>query len=214
MLARVSELESFRRFLADEEAELSGFVAQMRGDFQATPAMLAGTAFHAALETASPGEFDTLTAGDYTFIIDADAEIELPTIREIRASRTYAVDGGEIIVSGQVDCIHGKRVDDHKTTAQMNAESYWSGYQWRFYLDIHCANVFRWNVFDIREASDRYLSKAANRPAGLVYVIHGAHRIEQFRYPGMREDCERLASAFYRFAREHLPERFVARAAA
>lgn len=217
MLCRVSELESFRRWREDEEAELSALVARLRGEEPASPRMATGTAFHLALEHAQPGEFALLTVPGYVFHIDADAEIELPSIRELRSHRDYPVDGGVLTVSGQVDGIEARRVDDHKTTQQMDAESYFGGYQWRFYLEIFHANRFRWNVFEIRDASDTFLRKLPKDLAALDaqhFIIHGAHRLEQFRYPSIAADCERLAADFYRFAREHLPERFAVAEAA
>lgn len=215
MLARVSELETFRRWREDDEATLEDILPKLQGGFVATARMDAGSAFHKALELAEPGEFDVLQAHfggqDYVFHIDTDAELELPHIRELRHSRTFAVDGGEITISGQVDTLLARRVDDHKTTAQMDAEGYFAGYQWRCYLTIFEADVFRWNVFEIREASDRFLDRL---PAelrdlpGLHYVVHGAHTLQQHRYPGMEADVARLAADFYRFAKQHLPERF------
>lgn len=220
MTCRVSEMETFRRWREDEEATLDDILPKLQGGFVATARMDAGSAFHKALELAEPGEFDVLQTEHegvaYVFHIDTDAELELPTIRELRHSKTFRVDGGQITVSGQVDTLLARRVDDHKTTAQMDAEGYFAGYQWRCYLTIFEANTFRWNVFEIREASDRFL---AGLPAelrdlpGEHYVVHGAHRLEQHRYPGMEADVERLAADFYRFAREHLPERFSAEAA-
>lgn len=220
MTARVSELETFRRWRLDEEATLEDILPKLQGGFVATARMDAGSAFHKALELAEPGEFDVLQAQHegqaYVFHIDTDAELELPSIRELRHSRTFPVDDGYITISGQVDTLLARRVDDHKTTAQMDAEGYFAGYQWRCYLTIFEADVFRWNVFEIREASDRFLAglpKELSELPGLHYVIHGAHRLEQHRYPGMEADVARMAADFYRFAREHLPERFTAEAA-
>lgn len=208
MRARVSDIESYRYWRADEAAELEPLLEKLRGGWEGTPNTRAGTAFHAALEASSPGEFAVLQAEGHVFFIEADAEIQLPDIREIRCGKTYMVDGVECHVSGQVDCIEGKRVDDHKTTSQMDAERFWTGCQWKFYLDIHDADRFRWNVFEIREASDRFLKSQPVVPEGIPYVVHGSHRLEQFRYPKLQEDCQRLAEDFFRFARIHLPERF------
>jgi hypothetical protein len=220
MIARVSELETFRRWREDEEATLEDILPKLQGGFVATARMDAGSAFHKALELSEPGEFDLLQAEHegqaYVFHFDTDAEIELPNIRELRHSKTFHVEGGTITVSGQVDSLLARRVDDHKTTAQMDAEGYFAGYQWRSYLTIFEANTFRWNVFEIREASERFLDTLpADRAAlpGQHYVVHGAHRLEQHRYPGMEADVERLAADFYRFALAHLPERFTAEAA-
>jgi hypothetical protein len=176
MTFRVSEVESFRQYLEDESAELETLLARMRGQTPASAAMEAGTAFHKAMECAPTGE--------------------LPAIREVRASKTWIVDGEPVCISGQLDAIHGKRVEDHKTTGRFDPERYLDGYQWRLYLAIFGAEAFRWNVFEISEQDDP-----------MHWEVFAQHRLEQYRYPGMEKDCERLVQDLARFARDHLPER-------
>lgn len=187
MLARVSNLESFRRWREDEEATIEDLERYLTVDAP-SEAMLAGTAFHAALETAPDGDHSELLANGFTFLLP-DAEIALPTIRELRGFGRY----GPLAVAGKVDCLLGRRVDDHKTTARFDAESYFAGYQWRFYLDLFEADVFRWNVFEINEVGPR------------VYEVRPPQIIEQRRYPGMHADCERLAREFFDVVSQRLP---------
>jgi hypothetical protein len=197
MTFRVSEVESFRQWQQDEDADLDLLLARMRGETEASEAMLAGTAFHKALELAPAYlTVSSIDALGYDFRFSGDFEIALPNIREVRAGKTYTVDGEPIVISGQVDAIHGKRVEDHKTTGRFDPERYLGGYQWRLYLEIFGADAFRWNVFEIRVMDDP-----------LVWEVFASHRLEQFRYPGMGADCERLVADLARFARVHLPER-------
>lgn len=196
MTFRVSEVESFRQWREDEDAELDLLLARMRGETEASEAMLAGTAFHKALEVAQVGSASTLQALGYTFHIAGDFEIALPVIREVRAGKTYTDGEYAVTVSGQLDAIEGKRVEDHKTTGRFDPERYLGGYQWRLYLDIFEADRFRWNVFEIAATDDP-----------LVWDVHSFHKLEQFRYPAMGTDCEKLALDLGRFARQHLPER-------
>jgi hypothetical protein len=197
MTFRVSEVESFRQYRNDEEAELEHFLARMRGQVPATPAMEAGTAFHKALEAAPTGlEVTELEANGYTFTFAGDFKVELPAIREIRASKTWLVDGEPVTISGQLDTIHGKRIEDHKTTSRFDPERYLDGYQWRLYLAIFGADRFRWNVFEIAE-----------KDHPLEWEVYASHRLEQFRYPAMEDDCGRLVADLARFARVHMPER-------
>lgn len=193
MRARVSDLDAYRQFMADDEYDLDQLISRLMGRDEPSEAMRAGTALHLALERATDGKFDVLYAPGYAFVIDCEIEISLPEIREIRCSRQY----GPLIVSGQVDAIDGLMVIDHKTTASMDAERFLAGYQWRFYLDIHSANVFRWNVFEIRKTS--YTDEEQ------IYTVSGFHQLEQHRYDGLHEDCERLAAEFYDFAGNYLP---------
>lgn len=197
MFFRVSEVESFRQYMNDEEAELEHFLARMRGEVAPSPAMEAGTAFHKALEEATTGlEVSSIEASGYTFTFAGNFTIELPAIREVRAAKTWIVDGEPVTISGQLDCIHGKRVEDHKTTGRFDPERYLDGYQWRLYLTIFGADTFRWNVFEITE-----------KDHPLEWEVFNQHRLEQYRYPGMETDCERLVQRLARFARQYMPER-------
>jgi hypothetical protein len=200
MTFRVSEVESFRQWREDDDAELETLLARLRGQTPPSEAMLAGTAFHKALEEAPAAEHSELRALGYTFKLMGDFELAIPAIREIRASKTYVGDGFAVTVSGQLDAIEGKRVEDHKTTGRVDFERYLAGYQWRLYLDIFGADVFRWNVFEIECHEDE-------EPFGRVWGVYEAHRLEQYRYPDMGADCARLALDLGRFALRHMPER-------
>lgn len=188
MLARVSHLEAFRQWRQREDQSLDDLIRWLTVD-DPTPAMLAGTAFHAALETAPDGDHPTLHANGHTFQMPDDSALVLPKIRELREFKQY----GPLTVTGCVDCLFGKRIDDHKTTSRFDPERYLDGYQWRLYLDIFDADIFRWNVFELSEV----------RP--LVFDVAEPQTLTQYRYPGMADDCARLAAEFYEFARVYLP---------
>jgi hypothetical protein len=190
MLTRVSSIETFRRWRQDEEATAADLVERLT-NFQPTEPMLAGTAFHAALEVAKPGDYDRLEANGYTFLLP-DSSIALTPIRELRASKRY----GPIVVTGKLDGLYGKRVEDHKTTASFNPDGYFEGCQWRFYLDIFEADVFRWNVFVITPVPK--LDK--------TYTVKPPQLLEQCRYPGMHDDCMDLADDFHEFAAQFMPD--------
>ena len=192
MLARVSHLESFRRWRHDDEKDVADLVADLTRD-EPTERMLAGTAFHKALELAEPGEYDKLEALGYTFDIEGIGAVSVPEAREIRAFGHY----GDLTVTGQTDGLNGRVIVDHKTTSSFDAEGYLAGYQWRFYLDLFDADVFRWQVFELRQYAgdpDRF------------YRVSGPHHLAAYRYPAMRWDCDLLAADFLAFAREHLPD--------
>lgn len=189
MLARVSHLESFRQWREDEGQTADDLVAWLTTD-NPSEAMLAGTALHKALENAAEGDHDTLQANGYTFHMP-DCDLVLPRVREVRGYASYS----GITVTGQVDAVDGKRIDDHKSTGSFSPDRYLAGYSWRLYLDMFGADVFRWNVFEIKP--DPKLTK--------VYTVKPPHILEAYRYPGMHEDCAALARDFHEFAIEHLP---------
>jgi hypothetical protein len=188
VLARVSNLDAFRRWREDDEQTVGDLVHWLTTDCPSEP-MLAGTAFHKALEGCPQGEFETLQANGYTFLMP-DAQIALPAIRELRSASRY----GQLVVTGCVDCLEGKRIEDHKTTSRFDPERYLAGYQWRFYLDIFNADVFRWNVFEIRETDHK------------AYKVGEPQTLETYRYPNLHDDCMALAADYYEFARIYLQQ--------
>lgn len=194
MKYRVSNVEAFRQWEQDDEADTDALIASICGLSEPSAKMQAGTAFHRALELSTTGiEADSIGAKGYTFTFAGDFEVRLSPIRELRASKTYMVDGVPITISGQVDQIEGMRIDDHKTTGRFDPDRYLAGYQWRLYLDIFGADVFRWNVFEISETDDP-----------MHYEVTGAHRLEQCRYPTLAADCDALVARFARFVRERI----------
>lgn len=201
LYASVTDLEAFRYYVENEDAELDRLVAQLRKQEPPSEPMLAGTALHKALEFSADGEFSVLEADGYRFTFDDALEVQLTPIRELKATKRYCVAGTEITVTGKVDGLYGRRVDDHKGTGKFNPERFLEGYQWRLYLDIFDAYHFRWNVFEMKPVEVR------------EYRVFATHRLEQFAYNGMRQDCERLLARFVEFAAQHLPERFLERAA-
>lgn len=192
---RVSHVEAFRQYEADDEAELAPLLESIAGASEPSPRMLAGTALHKALELAQHADdevFD-LRADGYLFSMRGDFELQLPQIRELRASKRYIVDGEPIVISGQVDAIEGRRIDDHKSTGRFDPERYLDGYQWRLYLDIFEADHFRWNIFELHETENP-----------LVWHVVALHVLDQYRYPALGADCQALVERFARFVRTHV----------
>jgi hypothetical protein len=200
---RVSHLAAYARWRAEESDDL-GWLAKSIFSTESSEAMERGTAFHKALETASAGEYTTVSADGYTFAFTCEAEIVLPKTREIRRGKDY----GGIIVSGQCDGIEGKRIIDHKTTGQQfDAEYHLDGWQHRFYLDIFEADRFDWHVWEMAEikpskckAVDISEHDYFDDPPGIAYEVYAHHLLTQYRYPAIEEDCRRLAVEFRDFA--------------
>ncbi|WP_152640345.1 hypothetical protein [Xanthomonas sp. MUS 060] len=197
MRVSATEIDAFRYYRDNEEAELDPLLAQLRRQMEPTEPMLAGRAFHKALELAEPGEVGVFEQDGYRFEIATDADIDIPDVRELKATRDYVIDGFSVTLVGMVDAIHGRRVDDHKTTARFDPERFLDSYQWRIYLEVFGADEFRWNVFE--------WSNSERDPK--TYVIRAVHPLTMYRYPGLAGDVERELEAFVTFARQHLPER-------
>lgn len=194
----VSDVDQLRYYLANEEMELDDLLARLRREGEETEPMRAGSALHKALENATEGEYDKLCADGYTFDLAIDGELDLPPLRELKAEKTYHVAGVNVTLVGKVDTIDGKRVDDHKTTSRFDVEKFYDSYQWRFYLDMFNADLFRWNVFVMRPDS----KKAGH------YIVSEFHQPTQHRYPALERDCQIELKQFVIFAQRYLPERF------
>ena len=204
MKYRVSNVERFRQFETDEEIELADLIADIKGESEPSDRMLVGTAFHKCLEDVVPGiDFDSLEANGVRFTFSDEFDFEVCPIRELRAARTFVVDGEPITISGQVDAIHGKRIEDHKTTGRFDPERYIDGYQWRLYLSIFGATEFRWNVFEIKEVDSTKPTHGFDIPPP-EFQVFAQHRLTQYRYPTMEADCQALVERFARFVREHV----------
>lgn len=198
MRASVTDLDQFLYWKQSEDMPIEELIGRLRKLTPPSPEMYAGIALHSALETATDGRFTHLEVNGLRFIFEIEGELQLPEFREVKAEKVQIVRGIPVTLVGKVDALHGRRVDDHKTTSRLDFERYFAGYQWRYYLDIFDADRFRWNVFEIREDS--------KEPD--TYIVHGFHQAEQARYPGMADDCAALLDEFVQFAQIHLPERF------
>lgn len=191
-----TDLDAYRRFRDDDEADLAALIQQLRRLMPSTDAMQAGTALHSALERAGEGDHKGFQFDGYTFSFETDAELDLPPIREMKQTKEYLAGGVLVTMVGKVDALHGRRIDDHKFTAKFDADRYLDSYQWRVYLDIFGADEFRWNIFEARESAPKN------------YLIRAVHKLTMHRYPNMEADVYRELAGFVDFARTYLPERF------
>jgi len=216
MKCTVSDIESFRYWKASEyDPDAKELIAQLRKQTPPTPEMATGSAFHKALEYARNGEYEHLGADGYRFYIKTGLEIELPELREVMfPAKIYRIGNQEVRVTGRVDCLLGKRIDDHKTTGEFKPERYLDSFQWRFYLDMFNADHFRWNVFVLWEMNQKDLPDCPDFEDGKEFLVAELHRLDQYRYPEMTYDLHLLLYQFVDFAQVHLPERFAEKIAA
>lgn len=212
---RVSNLAAYARWKATEGDGI-GWLHDSIFKSEETEAMNRGTAFHKALETALEGEYMTVEAMGYTFAFTCEAELYLPRTREQRRAKDY----GGIIITGQCDGIEGRRIIDHKTVSQFDAEYHLDGWQHRFYLDIFEADRFDWHIWEVSELKNdpppkprgeldterlpawrQYQKRIADgMPNGPAYEVYAHHLLIQYRYPELEADCRALALEFKDFA--------------
>jgi hypothetical protein len=190
MQVRVTNLDSFRWWKDEPDLGLDWILGRLRGEQEPSEKMLAGTAVHAALETITEGEIDTIESQGFRFDFVKDVELSLMPGRELLLSKHY----GELLVTGHVDAINGLVIRDYKTTEQFDPERLMNGYQWRFYLDMAQATWFRWEVFVIEEIEPKH------------YWVKEHHTLDQRRYPELGSDCKKVAAEYTEFAKQYLYE--------
>lgn len=193
---RVSTLETFRRVVqTDYQPESELIETLRRGQWTDGPAnwqMNAGTAWHAILanpirtqqiEFGCDGvPYTVHESGGFRFS-GPDVQAALrhvgPGLHEVPAGRTWDIDGRQVRVTGTADHVRGLVVQDHKTKfSTPDARDYEASLQWRFYLLLQEAVVFRFNLFDFRDPDDTGLCELKE--------------IVSFRfwpYVGMEADC-------------------------
>lgn len=192
METSVSNIETYRIWKAAEDLDISWLIQRLTVREQ-TAKMKAGEAFHKALEKALETEHYAVSAMGHSFSFLCDAEISLPKLRECSISKDY--DG--LLVRARVDAISGRTVTDIKTTEDVDFDRYMESYQWRFYLDITGADRFEWPIFQMREVP--------SDDATICFDVFGFHKLIQYRYDGLHEDCVRAAQEYKEFAERHLP---------
>lgn len=193
---RVSSIESFRRVVATpygDEAELCERIVRGQwADHAANYQMRVGTAFHAVLaDPIRHGQIEADAAGvptqvyrsgDFTFA-GADVQRALahvgPGACELTGRATFDVGGRAVEVEGTCDRIRGLLVRDAKVKfAPADARDYEASLQWRFYLAIHGAAAFAYDLFACR-CSD---------PAGGRCDIGDITTFRFWRYPNLDAD--------------------------
>ena len=95
-----TDLDQLRYFHDQDDMELAELIARLKHLMPSSEAMEAGTALHKAIELAGPGEHKGFTADGFTFSFETDAEIDLPAIREMKATREYLIDDVVVTVVG------------------------------------------------------------------------------------------------------------------
>lgn len=179
----VSNIDLYKMWKNQDELDLSWLLMKLAVRKQ-TEAMMAGEAFHKAVEYAPDGEFSTLSALDYQFRFCGDYELALPKLRESSLSREYS----GLLVKGRVDGLGASVVHDLKTTEQFDPDRYLERMAWRFYLDIWGAKRFEWHIFQVKETGRKQ------------YDVYAYHHLVQYGYQGLHEDCLRAAEEYRDFA--------------
>ena len=182
MIARVSNIAAFVRWLEEDSEDMGWLVNQITTQTD-SEAALKGTAFHKIMQNWDGKTLEEAESSGYRFVFECDATVVQHQIREFRVAKNY----GPITVTGCCDGIGGNIVRDHKTCEQFDAEKYISGWQWRYYLDLFGASQFQWYVWEMREY--------AKEPR--TYIVKNLHTLSAYAYPEMHQECKDLAGRYY-----------------
>jgi len=181
-------------------------VADLREGKKPTAQMNAGKAFAKLMEhaerhlVADPLNGDGIpkaTVDGWDFVFQADANLQLPPVRELQAEVLFQTPQGPVTLVGHCDSLEGLTVRDQKLTEKWEAERYVDSLQWRAYLVMFDACQFIYDVF-----VGRYDSKGA--PSVTVTEYHAT---SFFTYPGIRDDVQRAVDELAGIFARHLPER-------
>lgn len=189
----VTTIERFRQLLTSENMTEAGFIKDIKRLSPKTRAMELGTAFHDILENLRT-RYDSKKKVfrshngiefDYTMIAkNIFPLIDYRGILETKQTKIYEVKGAEVLIVAKADHLLGNWVTDFKSTWwKFSYDDYSESLQWRFYLDIFGADLFRYLVFVLHdtetgiefvESHDFYFTAYPN----MIFDIHDI--LEQF----------------------------------
>lgn len=200
MRLSVTEIDSWRYYKANEDVTLDDLLARLRKEAPPTTAMLAGSAWHKALELMEwdeeAADAEVISVDGFTFRIAADIELNLPEVTELKGEMELDTPSGPVTLVGVVDGIDAHGIRDYKLSGRFDAERYMDSFQWRCYLLMFDAQRFAYEVFTARE-DDR---------SG-EWLITAYDQLPFYAYPGLADDVQREVEAFAAFVAEYLPER-------
>ena len=129
---------------ADSSASLRDYLKEILRLAPPTEAQTRGLEFEKWLDNQIDGKFDASWETSLTI------EIPRVVVRQVGVSREYNINGRKVVVVGRVDAIHGRVIDDWKTTLKApEYEKYADKWQWRAYLRMFGYDQFQYHVFKL-----------------------------------------------------------------
>lgn len=232
-LIRVTQLESFRRYMSGEYSYVTeqDVIDNITKKFEGNDYTRIGTAFHSIVETGSPHCFKepegvrhfTYYKKDKTepvpkgrrFVFDeGEAILDIPQCKvalkyrnehpgAFHEVREYK-DFGDAVITGCADMIDGLEIRDIKTKyGPVSDKDYIDSCQWQLYLELFEADVFHFDLF-VFEGYNKDKHKGDVR--GLKLTPYEP-AITCYRYPEMEDKNHALLREFLKWVemRELLP---------
>lgn len=214
----VTNIEKFRRYLAEaspydtQQAVIDGLL----GRFEGNPKTVTGSAYHKLIENPYHPSIKGMEIGGYEYVVvDNIAFPEEAALQgvayyrkhplmvyEVDVKKPYHTSYGPVLVSGRVDGLEGKRVNDTKTKFRPvdDLSEYLDSVQWRYYLDILGCDLFHYNLFEMK----RFKSFAMGEHKTSIIVqdeleVIAHEPIVCYRYINMHHDCLHILDKFMEF---------------
>jgi len=189
----VTDLDSWLWYNRIEDMTAEELVGRLLRTAPANDQMRMGTAWHSIMER-PPEDIQEISMDGFQFVVNCDFKLFLPQSKEIRACKTYLVDGVEVKLTGKCDGITGNTVIDHKLTFKPDPENYLTSYQWRAYLDIFNADVFEYVIYSAKADGNRI-------------TINDISTMKLYRYPNMVNDLVEGIRQLVCFVKTHVPQK-------
>ncbi len=192
----VSDLDGFKFWKDDENADKDALLARLSRTEPPTPAMAAGAAFAKLMEHAKPGELYAEVVDGWTFdFSQMSGDLAIAPVREVKAELPMMTPSGPVTLVGKVDGLIGRVVRDQKLTERWDAERYFDSLQWRAYLVLFDAKAFVYDVFQCkRDEDDRYVT------------VTEYHPVTFYGYPDIRKDVQRAVDELAAVIVEYFPQ--------
>jgi hypothetical protein len=201
----VTTLEKFRRVMCSESVfdTEEALLESIKGIFKGTPKTRFGGAYHKIIE----GEFTkyrgVITADGFLFTQEQAAPAiryrnEHPHIvNEMNVRQIYRTNYFPIQVTGRVDAAEGLFVRDAKTKFRApDMHEYMDSCQWKFYLDILKADVFYYDLFEVKRFNEEEYAENKLMPE---VSIHAHEPFQCIRYNGMENELHDILNSFLEY---------------
>lgn len=225
-LVRVTQLESFRRFISGEYEYVTeqDVIDGITKEFTGNEYTRIGTAFHSIVETGCP-VCEKVAPGERSFLYYGNVQTEpvpcgrkfdiegfgvVLDVNQCKVALDYRneyidafheirlyKDFGDAIITGCADIIDGIEIRDIKTKYSYPSDmDYINSCQWRFYLELFNANIFHFDLF----VFDGYKKDKHGYDVRGLPLERYSPPITCYRYEGMERDNKNLLHSFLEWA--------------
>lgn len=115
-------------------------------------------------------------------------------VHEVPVTKIYDSRFGPVLISGKVDGLEGREVQDTKCKfSRPDFQEYIDSYQWRFYEDMLGLDLFYYDFFEIKGFVEFGTGTVRTLPD---VTIEAYERLQCVRYRNMGEDCRSMLNDF------------------